>query len=127
MKKKVINVKYRKQSDTFPDWMKYEVTLLNENGDEEIIPAYGKDLQDALNRVVHDNKIEKLNKVANKIPDVIWLILFMLSVSGMVFYIDSIEHYLGKWISLTYLASISVLISLFLGIANWFTLKNVDK
>jgi hypothetical protein len=48
MKQKVINVKYRKSSDKFPNWMKYEVTLMGEDGTTEIIPAYGKDLQDAL-------------------------------------------------------------------------------
>ena len=62
MKQKVIDVKYRKESKTFPEWMKYEVTLLNEDGTTNKIPAYGKDLQDALSRVVHDSKVEKINK-----------------------------------------------------------------
>ena len=48
MKQKVIDVKYRKGSETFPDWLKYEVTILNEDGTTDLIPAYGKDLQDAL-------------------------------------------------------------------------------
>jgi hypothetical protein len=60
MKQKVINVKYRKSSDKFPNWMKYEVTLMGEDGTTELIPAYGKDLQDALSRVVHDRKAEKV-------------------------------------------------------------------
>jgi hypothetical protein len=42
MKQKVINVKYRKSSDKFPNWMKYEVTLMSEDGTTETIPAYGK-------------------------------------------------------------------------------------
>ncbi len=54
MKQKVINATYRKDSNTFPDWLKYEFELLNEDGTTTKIPAYGKDLQDALSRVVHD-------------------------------------------------------------------------
>ena len=62
MKRKVLNVTYRKDSRTFDDWMKYEIEILNEDGSIEKIPAYGKDLQDALSRVVHDAKVEKIEK-----------------------------------------------------------------
>ena len=68
MKQKAIDVKYRKDSQTFPKWMKYEITLLNEDGSTEKIPAYGKDLQDALSRVVHDKKVKKISKTTNSIP-----------------------------------------------------------
>ena len=40
MKRKVINVSYRKDSNTFEDWMKYEIEILNEDGTTEKIPAY---------------------------------------------------------------------------------------
>ena len=41
-RRKVLNVTYRKDSNTFEDWMKYEVEILNEDGSTEKIPAYGK-------------------------------------------------------------------------------------
>lgn len=68
MKQKVIDVKYRKGSETFPDWLKYEVTVLNEDGTTDLIPAYGKDLQDALSRVVHDQRVEKFEETTAKFP-----------------------------------------------------------
>ena len=68
MKRKVLNVSYRKDSDTFNDWMKYEVEILNEDGSIEKIPAYGKDLQDALSRVVHDSKVEKIERKDKTYP-----------------------------------------------------------
>ena len=68
MKQKVIDVKYRKDSTQFPKWVKYEITLLNEDGSTDRIPAYGKDLQDALSRVVHDKKVQKISKTTNSIP-----------------------------------------------------------
>ena len=42
MKKKAIHVEYRKTSESFPDWMKYEVTILQEDGKTVKVPAYGK-------------------------------------------------------------------------------------
>ena len=73
MKQKVINVEYRKDSTTFPDWMKYEVTILNEDGTTQKIPAYGKDLQDALSRVVHDRRVGNMKKKTEKISTNVWL------------------------------------------------------
>lgn len=68
MKRKAIHAEYRKTSESFPEWLKYEITVLNEDGTTEKIPAYGKDLQDALSRVVHDEKVEKIEKTTKLIP-----------------------------------------------------------
>ena len=38
MKQKVINVTYRKDSQSFPKWMKYEVEILNEDGTMARLP-----------------------------------------------------------------------------------------
>jgi hypothetical protein len=73
MKRKAIHAEYRKSSESFPDWLKYEITILNENGTTEKVPAYGKDLQDALSRVVHDERVEKLTKKTKVIPWWAWV------------------------------------------------------
>jgi hypothetical protein len=81
MKAKVIKVDYRKESESFPDWMKYEITLLNEDGSEELIPAYGKDLQHALSRVVKSRKADRIKSKTNKIPQEVWILLTFLYVT----------------------------------------------
>lgn len=73
MKRKVIHVEYRKTSESFPEWLKYEITILNEDNTTEKIPAYGRDLQDALSRVVHDDKIQKISEKTNVIPWWVWV------------------------------------------------------
>lgn len=126
MKQKVINVSYRKDSNTFEDWMKYEIEILNKDGSKELIPAYGKDLQDALSRVVHDKKVNKIEtKVIKKVPETLWAFLWFLGLSGLVIGINSmIEHkYAGLWIT-------GIIISytfMTLSISNWFNLRNKDK
>lgn len=86
MKKKAIHAEYRKTSESFPDWLKYEITILNEDGSTEKVPAYGKDLQDALSRVVHDEKVEKLAQKTNFIPWWGWVILWF-SYLGTISYL----------------------------------------
>ena len=93
MKQKVINVTYRKDSETFPQWMKYEIELLNEDGTTELIPAYGKDLQDALQRVVHDKKVEKLTRKAGKVPMAIWLLLWFTYLGVLIIAWNEIDNH----------------------------------
>ena len=59
---KAIHAELRKGSIAFDGWLKYEVTIEHPNGKQEKVPAYGKDLQDALSRVAHDKKVEQLTK-----------------------------------------------------------------
>ena len=86
MRQKVIDVKYRKESKSFPDWMKYEVTILNEDGSTSKLPAYGKDLQDALSRVVHDNKVEKLHTKVSKLPLWSWVLMWFVYAGALATY-----------------------------------------
>jgi len=83
MKQKVIDVKYRKDSISFPEWLKYEVTILNEDGTTEQIPAYGKDLQDALSRVAHDKKVEKVSKTTQRFPWWGWALIWFAYLGGL--------------------------------------------
>ena len=127
MKKKVIKVTYRKDSQTFPNWMKYEVTLLNEDGTQETIPAYGKDLQDALSRVVHDGRVVQVSKVVNKIPFFVWPFVWLFAVGGFSIYITSQHESFGDYVGWGYLIGMMLITLTTLSISNWFSLRNKDK
>jgi hypothetical protein len=121
MKQKVIDVHYRKDSNQFPDWMKYEITLLNEDGTEEKIPAYGKDLQDSLSRVVHDKKVEKIEKKVEKAPGWVWLVTW---VSYMGFVSSLAVAYSSPLI-----LSCGLAVAVFAGLYMqwWFRNRNIDR
>ena len=125
--RKVLNVKYRKDSKTFPDWMKYEIEILNEDGSIDIIPAYGKDLQDALSRVEHDSKVEKVSKVIKKIPDFIWLVLWFSFISILTTYVMSNLDLFGAWAGSIFVGGMLLVTGITMSIYNWFTLRNRDK
>ena len=126
MRKKVLNVSYRKDSNTFNDWMKYEIEILKEDGSKEKIPAYGKDLQDALSRVVHDERVEKLEKRTKRIPDIVWVVLWFGYVLALA------DYSMSMWESNTtkgivFASGITFITGLTLWAKAWFRMRNKDK
>lgn len=126
MKRKVLNVSYRKDSNTFADWMKYEIEILNEDESTTLIPAYGKDLQDALSRVVHDDKVIKLeSKVINRVPENGWVVAWFL---GFALTLTTIYYFgEGKYVGFYLIGSIFLYALATISVTNWFTLRNKDK
>ena len=126
MKQKVINATYRKDSNTFPDWMKYEFELLNEDGTTIKIPAYGKDLQDALSRVVHDKKVVEVEKRTKRIPDLVWVVLWFGYILALADY--SMSMWADNSIkSIVFLSGLTFITGLTLWAKTWFRLRNKDK
>lgn len=126
MKQKVVNVSYRKDSQTFPEWLKYEVELLNEDGSVDKIPAYGKDLQDALSRVVHDQKVDKIEQRTKRIPDLVWVILWFGYMLGWTLLTREIsgDH---KFDGLFFISGIALITGVTLWAKAWFRKRNRDK
>lgn len=125
-KRKVVNVSYRKDSITFQDWMKYEITLMDENGVEETIPAYGKDLQDALSRVVHDFQVEAVEKQAKRIPDIVWVILWFGYILGWTMLTYEVSDY-RKFDGLFFIGGIALITGITIWVKTWFRKRNRAK
>jgi hypothetical protein len=126
-KAKAVNAVLRKESKNFKGYLKYEVTIENEDGTTEVVPAYGKDLQDALSRVVHDRKIEKIIPVVNKVPDTVWAFGWFLLFTLIVGYITTKHHLFGDWVGVVYIGIIALTTALSLAVTNFFTLRNKNK
>lgn len=126
-KAKVLNATLRKESKTFNGYFKYEVEIENEDFTTEKVPAYGKDLQDALSRVVHDRRVEKILPVVKKIPEIVWVIAWFITFTGIVTYTTTHMELFGEYIGLIYLGVLSLTVSLWLAINNFFTIRNRKK
>ena len=126
MKAKVIKVTYRKDSETFPQWMKYEVTLLHQDGTTQTIPAYGKDLQDALSRVVHDKKVIEVEKRVRRIPEIIWVILWFGYILGLMEFTYLVSPY-NKFNGMLFLGGMSIITLITLWGKTWFRMRNRDN
>lgn len=130
MKKKnkiAVHAELRKESESFNGWFKYEVTIKDVNGGTQVVPAYGKDLQDALSRVVHDEKVIKYRFVFNRVPSLVWIVGWFTVLGGMVWYTTTHRDTLGDTAGLIFLGTITLLTTVTLSVGNWFKLRNTKK
>jgi hypothetical protein len=58
-RRKAIDAKLIGESKTSPGYFKYQFTILELDGTTQILPAYGKDMEDALERLVWVERTEK--------------------------------------------------------------------
>ena len=121
MKKRAIHAELSKAS---AEWLTYEVTIQNEKGEVEKIPAYGKDLQHALSRVVHDDRVKKVKPIVDKVPQELWVILWFIGIGAITVSALSHQKQLGDWVSLVYISGVVGLTVTVLSIKNWFKLRN---
>ena len=121
MERKIINVSYRKESNSFPEWLKYEITILNRDGEEEVIPAYGRDLEDAISRIKHDERVTKFESTANRIHPIIYLLVWVTFMSGVV----GLHYMLDEPLVILYGLIFAVFAITF--VQWWSQYRNVDK
>jgi hypothetical protein len=126
MKRKAINASLRKESKSYKGWLKYEVEIMNEDGSVDSIPAYGKDLQDALSRVVHDEKVQRIETKTKRIPELIWAILWFGYVAGWTILTFEISPDPDKRAAFLLTGLVLITIST-LFLINWFRRRNISK
>lgn len=125
MNRKVINATFRKESQTFPGWLKYEIEIQNEDGSTEIVPAYGKDLQDALSGVAHDELALKLEEQVKHIPNTAWVLLWFGYILGwtILTYEVSSDEFEGVF----FMSGIGLITVVTLLTKAWFKRRSIKK
>ena len=80
IRRKAIDCKLVKESNTYQGYFKYIVTIQEADGSISKHPTYGKDMQDAMKRLVRSEHADKVVEVVEKKQHFILLILFALCV-----------------------------------------------
>lgn len=83
MKNRATECKWIRNSNSNPDYHKYEVTYLDSKGVSKKVPAYGRDMQEALKRVNKTLNKEK-NKKLLEVILVFTIIILVTSVSLLI-------------------------------------------
>ena len=66
------------KSKSNPGYYKYQFTIKEIDGSENVIPSYGVDMTDALQRILKHERKEKLNKVyVNKVEPTVMISVFI--------------------------------------------------
>lgn len=72
-----IRAEWQRDSESAPGFNKYFITIRELDGTENKVPAYGRDMQDALSRLVKTERTEKLVETTERIPDYVYILLFL--------------------------------------------------
>jgi len=99
-------------SKTSPGYFKYVITIRETDGSKHKVPAYGKDMQDAIERLIWSERVDKVN---DKTITIIILSLFLSSII------------IGGILSTTLNSPIWILISIALSAIIGIILNQVDK
>ena len=81
-------------SKTSPGYFKYIITIREKNGSEHKVPAYGKDMQDAIERLIWNERIESVAEKKSTIPIFVGLGLAIVILAGIL----SVENDNPLWI-----------------------------
>ena len=72
-----IQAEWQRDSESAPGFNKYMITIREIDGTENRVPAYGRDMQDALSRIVKRERTEKLVETTERIPDYVYVLMYL--------------------------------------------------
>ena len=80
-RRRAIDCKLIRESKDNPGYYRYDITIQELSGEVHVVPAYGVDMEDAISRLVWNERIEKVveNKVYNRVMFIVWLLSFGLT------------------------------------------------
>lgn len=81
MKRKAIDCKFSRESNSNPGYNKYIVTVRESDGTISKVPAYGKDMQDALSRLVWTERGMKMDNMLDKLNSTVVAFVFLLAMA----------------------------------------------
>ncbi len=111
-RRRAINCSLQRKSRSNPGYFKYNVTISEKDGTTHTEPCYGKDMQDALSRLINTERTIKIEKKMERNP-LIFFIAWLLIMVGPVILIDA---YNTPWFILYMFGSFT---ALFLIIGWW--------
>lgn len=83
-RRKAVKAELLRESVDHPGYYKYKVTIQELDGTVHDVPAYGKDMQDAIERLVWTERIDKVTSAKGIMPLFAVLLLGVVAVSGMI-------------------------------------------
>jgi len=83
-RRRALECKFVEKSKKNPGYLKYEVTIGEKDGTVHTQPVYGKDMQDALSRLINIERTVKIEKKMERNP-LIFFLTWMVLMAGPVF------------------------------------------
>ena len=77
-RRRAVDCKLERKSNSNPGYFKYSVTIREKDGTKHTQPVYGKDMQDALSRLINQERTVKVEKKLENNTGFIFLIWLIL-------------------------------------------------
>jgi hypothetical protein len=106
-RRRALNCTLIEKSKSHPEYFKYDVTIGEKDGTVHTEPAYGKDMQDALSRLINKERTIKVEKKLENNTGIIFLV-WLVVMGGPAFFV---EHH-TPWFLVYSMGSIVVLVCL---------------
>ena len=87
-RRRAIECKMERKSESNPGYFKYNITIREKNGDIHTEPAYGKDMQDALSRLINTERTVKIEKKMEKNPLIFFLVWMAVMAIPVIWHGD---------------------------------------
>jgi hypothetical protein len=71
-------------SKTSPGYFKYQITIKEKDGSVNVVPAYGKDMQDAIERLIWNERVDSVTEKKATLPILVTLCLGIIALSGVL-------------------------------------------
>lgn len=83
-RRRAIHAELIRESRDNPGYYRYNITIKEVDGTVHDVPAYGKDLEDAIERLVWNERIDKVSNNKAIAPVFAVLLLAVIALSGMI-------------------------------------------
>jgi len=113
-RRRALDCKLVEKSKNNPGYLKYMVTIGEKNGDTNTQPAYGKDMQDALSRLLHKERLVRVEKKLDNGQAAGWIFIAWLIMMGTPMYFMELYN------SPIYILYGFVGIGVMVGLAMWY-------
>ncbi len=81
-RRRAIHAELMRESKDNPGYFRYNITIRELDGTEHVVPAYGKDMQDAIERLLWNERVGAVMDKKATIPIFVILGLAIVSLSG---------------------------------------------
>ena len=81
-RRRAVHCEMLEASKTSPGYFKYQITIREKDNSEHVVPAYGKDMQDAIERLLWNERVESITEKKITMPVFVTLCLSIVIAAG---------------------------------------------
>lgn len=83
-RRRAVHAELIRESKDNPGYFRYNITIREKDGTKHVVPAYGVDMEDAIERLVWNERVDKVTKRKGIMPTFAVFLLGVVGASGAI-------------------------------------------